>query len=292
MHQDTNPHQTRTKHPETCRKPAEISAAQELGTASGRGLTPRNLQKTCRNQPRPRTGDGKRQGTYSQKRAENVQNSAPPKNWGRQAAGDLHPETYRKPAEISPAQELGTASGRGLTPRNLQKTCRNQSRPRTGDGKRQGTYTQKPAENLQKSVPPKNWGRQAAGDLHPETCRKPAELSPAQELGTASGRGLTARNLQKTCRNQSRQRTGHGTLQGTYTQKPAENLQKSAPPKNWGRQAAGHRPKHRPRPRPKPYFTCCSLCFPFCWFYFPFCSFYLPFCSLCFPCCSLYFPFC
>jgi len=84
-------------------------------------------------------------------------------NGGRQAAGDLHPETCRKPAEISPAQELGTASGRGLTPRNLQKTCRNQSRPRTG-------------------------GRQAAGDLQPETCRKPAEISPAQQLGTASCR--------------------------------------------------------------------------------------------------------
>merc|ERR1712194_502200 len=62
-----------------------------------------------------------------------------PKNWGRQAAGDLHPEACRKPAEISPAQELGTASGRGLTPRNLQKTCRNQPRPTTGDGKLQGT---------------------------------------------------------------------------------------------------------------------------------------------------------
>merc|ERR1712194_294606 len=99
--------------------------------------------------------------------------------------------------------------------------------------------TQKPAENLQKSVPPKNWGRQAAGDLHPETCRKPAELSPAQELGTASGRGLTARNLQKTCRNQSRPRTGHGKRQGTYSQKPAETLQKSIPPENWARQAAG-----------------------------------------------------
>merc|ERR1712194_231602 len=145
--------------------------------------------------------------------------------------------------------------------------------------------TQKPAENLQKSVPPKNWGRQAAGDLHPETCRKPAEINPARELGTARCRGLTPRSLQKTCRNQPSPRTGDGKRQGTYTQKPAENLQKSAPPNNWGRQAAGHRPKHRPRPRPKPYFTFCS-------FYFPFCSFYFPFCSLCFPCCSLYFPFC
>merc|ERR1712194_386899 len=126
----------------------------------------------------------------TQKPAENLQKSVPPKNWGRQAAGDLHPETCRKPAELSPVQELGTASGRGLTPRSLQKTCRNQPRPRTGDGKRQGTYTQKPAENLQKSVPPENWG-------------------------TASGRGLTARNLQKTCRNQPRPTTGDGKLQGT-----------------------------------------------------------------------------
>merc|ERR1712086_587899 len=114
MHQDTNPHQTRTKHPETCRKPAEISPAQELGTASGRGLTPRSLQKTCRNQSRPRTGHGTLQGTYTQKPAENLQKSAPPENWG-------------------------TASGRGLTARNLQKTCRNQPRPTTGDGKLQGT---------------------------------------------------------------------------------------------------------------------------------------------------------
>merc|ERR1712085_69641 len=111
----------------------------------------------------PRTGHGTLQGTYSQKPAENLQKSAPPKNWGRQAAGDLQPETCRKPAEINPARELGTARCRGLTPRNLQKTCRNQSRPRTG-------------------------GRQAAGDLQPETCRKPAEISPAQQLGTASCR--------------------------------------------------------------------------------------------------------
>merc|ERR1712085_70810 len=138
----------------------------------------------------PRTGHGTLQGTYSQKPAENLQKSAPPKNWGRQAAGDLQPETCRKPAEINPARELGTARCRGLTPRSLQKTCRNQPRPRTGDGKRQGTYTQKPAENLQKSVPPENWG-------------------------TASGRGLTARNLQKTCRNQPRPTTGDGKLQGT-----------------------------------------------------------------------------
>merc|ERR1712086_1052163 len=114
MHQDTHPHQTRTKHPETCRKPAEISAARELDTARCRGLTPRSLQKTCRNQPRPRTGDGKRQGTYTQKPAENLQKSVPPENWG-------------------------TASGRGLTARNLQKTCRNQPRPTAGDGKLQGT---------------------------------------------------------------------------------------------------------------------------------------------------------
>merc|ERR1712085_155762 len=134
----------------------------------------------------------------------------------RQAAGDLHPETPTKPPPnppgISPAQQVDTASGRGLTPRNPHQTPTkppwNQSRPTSGHGKRQGTYTQKPAENLHQtpmeSVPPNKWTRQAAGDLHPETPTKPPPnphgISPAQQVDTASGRGLTPRNLQKTCR--------------------------------------------------------------------------------------------
>merc|ERR1712194_880187 len=111
-----------------------MSPAQQVDTASGRGLTPRNPHQT-------------------------PMESVPPNKWTRQAAGDLHPETPTKPPPnphgISPAQQVDTASGRGLTPRNPHQTPTkppwNQSRPTSGHGKRQGTYTQKPAENLQKT---------------------------------------------------------------------------------------------------------------------------------------------
>merc|ERR1712194_517910 len=171
-------------HPETCRKPAEnpngISPAQQVDTASGRGLTPRNPHQTPTkppwNQSRPTSGHGKRQGTYTQKTPPNPHQtpmeSVPPNKWTRQAAGDLHPETCRNHI---PPNNWGRQAAGSLHP----ETCRNH-------------------------IPPNNWGRQAARDLHPETCRNRPEIvqksHPTRQLGTASGRGLTPRNLQKSSR--------------------------------------------------------------------------------------------